>query len=921
MKKLIFIITTVLLFSCTVDATEWEDNMTSNGIKTESTGACINASYDECFVFCQSDYHASILVQLVYYDGATYQIIGSTKVGNISPYIIEDFQNLVPGLYDWQAIPSYINSKSNNYAKDIKNTLLHNMASLFDQMGLSYIDVMNQVKAGKYPKHQRMGSNGVNTTGVRLLIQPLFMITGTSRCPNVKGGISFGGTLKSIIDFTYNKRDWNPKDSLWHDYLWLKRANEYSNRLKLEQSDIGYTAYSWDGNWDLWRQPKSGYGIGILSPFNDVEVPPEKCDPGYNEDSIKACCKRWGITDSDRSKNTSKYMTRTLTNAEVKIYCTPPRTNTATPNCDYKLKNTTVNNCLTPTLDNRGNIYTDKDNSWPCIFRSPESKHNEVKTHYDDMGTDKNDYCHLYCTETIKYEFPEPGVSTYSGRYLVVGESIIHPAIGPVKYTLEKECRTTDKKNSEYGKINYDQFELDMEINERKVVTAWDNYRTWQTKQTACNNAKYNGTSTNGAKNYTNGSATYNGKTETCSYKLGNGQYKPNYTYQINNAYKVYSDYIKKRNEILGQIGKCNSHVTSESFDPSVKLTYEEPVYGDTVKLESVKTKDDSNFTYYKGSNASAPDSQSDSYKTTNSSYKYFNVSDCKYDNCKSTRKIYYKSNTWVKSTYTIQQHYKLPDNMYLYVNKYSGQSFNDKIKAGSGYLTMPVSNLPIHYSTKPGDYDFKLETSTFESTNKLEKYAFKGSTFANKKYQFNKEYDCKYNVSCKKNVIKDQSDCEYYKDKCPAEYAKFGCGSGFIFRPVSLNNKEEAFPGQNGDGRTPGGKWDNNSTIYFKLTNARGVEGYDIYKESPMYEVTLTPALIKEIRKYNKEMNSQLVTIYENKIPSIGVAGYTSLNGIKCESNSKKCISQKIRDWKVDGCAIKGHSSSYTKCDYVSEW
>ena len=65
------------------------------------------------------------------------------------------------------------------------------------------------------------------------------------------------------------------------------------------------------------------------------------------------------------------------------------------------------------------------------------------------------------------------------------------------------------------------------------------------------------------------------------------------------------------------------------------------------------------------------------------------------------------------------------------------------------------------------------------------------------------------------------------------------------------------AFTGIDGKGRTPGDNWNIPNIIESIINKNRGVEDYEVYKESPMYEITLTPALMKTIREYNKKMNN----------------------------------------------------------------
>lgn len=82
-------------------------------------------------------------------------------------------------------------------------------------------------------------------------------------------------------------------------------------------------------------------------------------------------------------------------------------------------------------------------------------------------------------------------------------------------------------------------------------------------------------------------------------------------------------------------------------------------------------------------------------------------------------------------------------------------------------------------------------------------------------------------------------------------------CGStptnlDIIYRPISLTNP---FPNVNGESsnRPMGTNWNENYERIF-ITNNRGVENYNIYKLKPIYTITLTPSVIKDIRNYNKQ-------------------------------------------------------------------
>ena len=99
------------------------------------------------------------------------------------------------------------------------------------------------------------------------------------------------------------------------------------------------------------------------------------------------------------------------------------------------------------------------------------------------------------------------------------------------------------------------------------------------------------------------------------------------------------------------------------------------------------------------------------------------------------------------------------------------------------------------------------------------------------------------------------------------------------------------------------------------------------------MYEITLDLPRIREIRKYNKIMNNKPANITSIKykqeggkykpevVNKTGIAGYSSFEGMTC-TNGERCISSKIREWGVRGCAIKQgfNAASYPRCGTTTD-
>ena len=94
----------------------------------------------------------------------------------------------------------------------------------------------------------------------------------------------------------------------------------------------------------------------------------------------------------------------------------------------------------------------------------------------------------------------------------------------------------------------------------------------------------------------------------------------------------------------------------------------------------------------------------------------------------------------------------------------------------------------------------------------------------------------------------------------------------------------EKGVPGKDGEGRKIGYNWrvDDDTLDSYK----NNVEKYitsrqDVYSKTPLYSVTLTPSIIKEIRKYNKDND------------------YGDNSTLSCDENGYHCYSTFLRNEK----------------------
>ena len=928
MKKLILFITALFLLNMQ-NVKAWDSNITGGGAGPGSGGvSCDYGSGYNCYNPCNMGWFFVLKVSLIYYDGSSYSDIKPPiMVGDYSGYapsstawIQAVFGSQAGNIHHWKRL-SGLNYKSSGFANRVKNAVDADLNWLLGLMGTSKAQVESDIRNGKYPKHKKSTGN-INDTGVRLIVQPLYGFSETGDCFSYPR--MYYGTIQAIASIM--RGAYKP--------MTFDRAQTYAHLLELQKDDIGHKANYGDWSYDALASGSNGYGMGIFTPWDNAPVDP-RCNPDH--EGIYTCCNRYGIYEGNEVNNTSGRdasgkptgnLTRKLTKAEIARECpkkcdvngegvetccakygiTPTENHkynttqyltrvitayelensTCNPNfCKYTFEEKQASQC---NVSNIGYI-TDANNEWRCVFTSSKSKYSEVKNHFKDLDV-KNDYCEIYCTEKVSYELPKKGTVTHAGQSMYVMDDALEPTIWPIKYKIEKICRTTAAQGDRSGKINYGKFESDINNLNTAMKNAWNNYRILQTRQKACSTGK----------------ASYDGKEYTCD--------KPDYSSEINKAKKAYEDLVKDLNSAFSQINQCNNHIPRAVLDPKLKLTYEEPIYGNTFNLKSSSTSTTTRK-YYRSGNAT--DGNGD-YQTTPITTS-IRVADCKTENCNSFKYVTYNRAVWVESNYTKELAYKLDGSVYKYISKYSNRSFHTAGEAGEFFETMKFSNLPTHLSTLPGDYPFKVDISTIGDTNKFYKYFFSGNTFAGNRYTYKKTYTCTYNISCEQ--VFSKKDCDAFKAACPDEYSKHGCTSSLIFRPIPLTKASEghalAFITKDGKKRDPGKNWNNASVVDAIILNNRNVKGNDVYKLDPMYEITLTPELMNKIREYNSSQNKKIISVYGDSAKSTtGVAGYTSYTNF--EMKDGHFISNNIRNWGVTGCAVALGKGSYTKCNGVRE-
>lgn len=232
--------------------------------------------------------------------------------------------------------------------------------------------------------------------------------------------------------------------------------------------------------------------------------------------------------------------------------------------------------------------------------------------------------------------------------------------------------------------------------------------------------------------------------------------------------------------------------------------------------------------------------------------------------------------------TFVATYEYILDKNTYRWVKMPSGVSTStiptgDYAKYGK-FIDIGYGNYPVHFTTPGGNYEglnVKITNAGYKN------YLY--NTYTQKITEYNNSLSDSYlSGTAENNEI--LYDC-YYQIKegspyCPTE----GCSTTatvdddlgsvrIVYRPISLSSP---FPSMSGTGRKTGANWcdksndnclnnENNENVEKYILNNRNVSGSDVYNKEPMYKITLTPALIKQIRIYDEDTTYDDFNLYCN--------------------------------------------------------
>lgn len=228
-------------------------------------------------------------------------------------------------------------------------------------------------------------------------------------------------------------------------------------------------------------------------------------------------------------------------------------------------------------------------------------------------------------------------------------------------------------------------------------------------------------------------------------------------------------------------------------------------------------------------------------------------------------------ANTSIYSKISEKYKYTMPEKTYRYIQKTDGKAVDQvsgDILTNKRYIEIGYPNYPVYYKTPTGTYPMQLTYRNIGTNGHFVSSAI---------------YSCKYKVI---NRIIPCTGADCYDPDCVGEHCdrNYDNGGGdtglnglnIIYRPISLTNP---FPGETGTGRAAGINW-TSSDINTYITKNRDVKENDVYKKTPIYSFTLTPASIKKIKGYNSTTE------------------YSDFN-LKCSSqkNGKRCTSDFLKN------------------------
>lgn len=556
------------------------------------------------------------------------------------------------------------------------------------------------------------------------------------------------------------------------------------------------------------------------------------------------------------------------------------------------------------------------DPSWSCIAGNSD---------YQDLSITDNPYCSIYCREDVRSDFPFETKTFQAGQYLTVGTGFRN-IWGPVSFQGKRECRMYYNNGKTEG-INTEQFVSNYNNVVSQIPKLYDTWQKEKAKQQAIDSMKTEQTCPTtgtdkvdprpcGANQHESGGSCYSwdwkvkisdrcdsdrwysdGKCvknveipntatrylstsytykdsygNTHSENIAGGCTKP--TSSVNAARDAYNKAVNKANTLLNYMRQCSEMKTTYTLNPEVNFSYKAGAYNWSGQLKStggseiVETKlggskNTSKYTNIRGVNSGC--------FAGNSDCSVAQITCTDGGGCKVASVTISNVNVTSKTTETVKTvNYSLPDNLFRYTDKVQGNvttSIPSDLKYTNTYIDLRESTLPLDTYVKTGRYTIDL------SYSKIGNIVGDTAHFDKTITDMDSDYKCPILI---KNDIMGK-ECEKDPEGCDP------VGIDVIYRTIKLGSSSVAFPSIDGNGRKPGSNWysGDGSLVNNYITNNRGVKGEEVYNLTPLYKITLTPAIIKQIRDYNKKVD---YGTYDTLTCSVDDSGRAS--GRKCISS-----------------------------------
>lgn len=925
-KIIILLLITILFMPKTVRAWQGYNSgkkSTAQGCETATTGWCM-----------WDNKHFSLAkVSVWYYDNGQPQFqYGKTVLfynGNLSTNDLNS-ASVNTGVYDIYHAP-YWPTNSEDYST-IDNILRDNDYNLRDLLSQlypnGYEDLKNRVE-GKNPG-ETLGIGYAQ--GYRIVIEPVFKIMANGQ-KNTTEGMIVVDTLRNIMN--------NPATEITPE---SKRT--FGQKLFVLVSDV-YDAVncalesSYNG---LALHSGPGCSIGIYAPFDNVEGPPSN---DCKEKTTFNGCERGKIEDPsfecilEKENENSTYYKPTVSNSFCQVACRDELTYIY-PNASgirsvlqggfmtiggndfsnvkgavsigqVQIRNTRIcrvtgKNDKEQGLINESKFYEAKNNAYIGVQNaynnvySEEARRsrvysypdNEIARRYNESDTPE---CKDYYTDRKRYE------DEYDAKY---NTPEYNDPTNP-KEKPDKDTYVSDRLAHPDCETHYKQRVYSIEGFNSSVQYEKNGYDVGRARNELRSAAD---------------SALASAKTSA------------------NNATRAYVSVISNwnacsdgsiLNQMVNDIEGSTVVLNYSNIDKNGNVVYK---YEDTSLAAQSMITESTDIKYYgKDTNATIESLPINSigYDRNQWSDVFWYYDDA--GNRQADQRINFGNNVgWWEKTQTVRVNFTLPLTGYRYKTIPDGLYTKDKPNTDN-HVDLNEGVMPTSMSTPRGrTYNFNLQITSLGPvlTSKYSRYI--PSTAA----------QCKYKVDCDDYIIDPSNHAlcrETIDTYCGDGTTPVPCGDiTIIYRTISLN-EGEAFPGVNAQGRTPGDNWNDPSYVAYRDTkrfkyiyNNRGVQGYAVYNLDPMYEITLTPAVMRQYRRYNRQANRRIGNSLNQDRNGVGILGYADFASMVCNVQSMgdySCTSSLLRggttygstnmtgvseDMIVRGCALR-NGGSYNNC------